>query len=61
MYIKERRQLPQDGRYCMYLRKSREEERAEKAGRETDVLGRHNTMLTLSSQMRGHEIEHVYR
>ncbi|MGN0073442.1 MAG: recombinase family protein [Coriobacteriales bacterium] len=61
MIFDERRPLPKDGRYCAYLRKSREEERAEQLGQEKDVLARHEAMLKITADMRGHEIEKAYR
>lgn len=61
MYAPEKRELPREGRFCCYLRKSREEEKAELAGFDNDVLGKHDVMLHYTAEMRGHEIERVYR
>lgn len=60
MILNERRQLPPDGRYCVYLRKSRDEEHLEKmyGG---DVLAKHIMLLDYAAEMNKHTIGHTYK
>lgn len=60
MILNERRPLPQDGRYCAYLRKSREEDKYESA-HGGDVLAKHRMLLDYASDMNGHDISHTYK
>lgn len=58
--MNERRLLPPDGKYCMYLRKSRDEAKQERmyGG---DVLAKHRMMLEYAADMNGHAIRHEFR
>lgn len=58
--INARRQLPENGRYCAYLRKSREEMKQEElyGG---DVLAKHSQLLEMAAASHDHAILHVFR
>ena len=48
------------GRYCIYLRKSREDREAEKYN-DMDTLSRHRTTLLQFAEANNMRIEHIYK